>query len=104
MWGFSLPRYLKFFVYLNMQAFRRKKINKRKFFGFGANFKNPKKQIFFTYSVGWNTKSLTLFLWFVNVQIDLPAAKSHNLIVESCDPVITWGSEAWAMTVETVWV
>lgn len=54
--------------------------------------------------MGCNTKSLTLFLWFVNVQIDFPAAKSHNLIVESWDPVITCGSDACVMTDETVCV
>lgn len=40
------------------------------------------------YNVGWMTIERTDFLWFVNVQRDLPAARSHRRIVESCEPVI----------------
>ena len=43
-----------------------------------------------TYSVGWSTTDRTLFLWLVKTAFVLPAAKSHNLMVLSCDPVITY--------------
>lgn len=43
-----------------------------------------------TYWVGCKTSALTLFLWFVSVTLDLPAAKSHRRIVQSWLPVITY--------------
>lgn len=36
--------------------------------------------------------------------MDFPAAKSHSLMVVSCDPVITCGSDAWVITFATVCV
>ena len=44
---------------------------------------------------GWTTKERTLFLWLVSVERVLPATKSHNRIVESCDPI--HGVESWFM-------
>lgn len=41
----------------------------------------------YTYNDGWKVTALTLFLWFVKVALDFPAAKSHNLIVQSWLPV-----------------
>ena len=43
-----------------------------------------------TYWVGCKTSALTLFLWFVSVTLDLPAAKSHRRMVQSWLPVITY--------------
>lgn len=36
--------------------------------------------------------------------MDFPAAKSHNLIVVSCDPVTICGSADWQITLATVCV
>lgn len=57
-----------------------------------------------TYSLGCNTTERTLFLWFVKVPLDFPAARSQSLMVASWLPLMTCGSELWHWTLATVLV
>mmetsp|Transcript_42497 Transcript_42497/g.136338 ORF Transcript_42497/g.136338 Transcript_42497/m.136338 type:complete len:203 (-) Transcript_42497:923-1531(-) len=54
------------------------------------------------YSLGCMAMARTDFLWYVSVELHLPAARSQVLIVESWDPVITWGSVGWERMEQTV--
>lgn len=58
----------------------------------------------YTHLLGCSTTLRTLFLWFVNVHLLLPAFKSHKRTVESWLPVIICGSWDWHTTLATVFV
>lgn len=45
-------------------------------------------------SLGCILMARTAFLWWVSVVIAFPATRSHSLIWQSCDPVITWERKA----------
>lgn len=55
-------------------------------------------------SLGCRARARMLFLWLVRVQLHFPAARSHSLIVLSCEPEITCGSDACVMIDATVLV
>lgn len=46
------------------------------------------------YSLGWNAIALTDFLWLVSVDMHLPMEISHNLIIESWEPLMIYGSNS----------
>mmetsp|Transcript_22580 Transcript_22580/g.57375 ORF Transcript_22580/g.57375 Transcript_22580/m.57375 type:complete len:207 (-) Transcript_22580:887-1507(-) len=54
-------------------------------------------------SSGCSAMARTLFLWYVSVDSVLAVRRSHILMVESCEPVMTCGSVGCDRMEHTVW-